>query len=203
MTREIIAILRGVTPVEVEAHAEALIAAGIAAIEVPLNSPDPYDSVARLVAGFGDRAKIGAGTVLTAAEVARLADLGARLVVSPNADAAVIRATRAAGMESCPGVLTPTECFAALAAGASALKFFPGSLVGPAGLAAIRAVLPPGTKVLAVGGAGAANFAEWAAAGATGFGIGAALYRPGQDPATTARRAAEIVAAYDAAMEAR
>lgn len=203
MTREIIAILRGVTPAEVEAHAEALIAAGIVAIEVPLNSPDPYDSIGRLVDRFGDRAKIGAGTVLTPDEVARLAGIGARLVVSPNADAAVIRATRAAGMESCPGVLTPTECFAALAAGASALKLFPGSLVGPAGLAAIRAVLPPGTRTLAVGGAGAANFAEWAAAGATGFGIGAALYRPGQDPATTARRAAEIVAAYDAAMEAR
>lgn len=203
MIREIVAILRGVTPPEVEAHAEALIAAGITAIEVPLNSPDPYDSIQRLVAGAGGRAKIGAGTVLTPDEVRRLAGIGARLVVSPNADAAVIRATRAAGMESYPGVLTPTECFAALAAGASALKLFPGSLVGPAGLAAIRAVLPPGTRVLAVGGAGAANFAEWVAAGAAGFGIGAALYRPGQDPETTARRAAEIVAAYDAAMEAR
>lgn len=200
MKREIVAILRGVTPAEVEAHAEALIAAGIATIEVPLNSPSPYDSVQRLVACAGGRARIGAGTVLTPDEVRRLAGIGARLIVSPNADGAVIRATRAAGMESYPGVMTPSECFAALAAGATALKIFPGSLVGPAGLAAIRAVLPAGTRVLAVGGASAANFADWIAAGASGFGIGAALYRPGQSPEDTGRAAAEIVAAYDAAM---
>ena len=199
MKRNLVAILRGIVPAEVEGHAEALIAAGVTTIEVPLNSPDPFESVARLVACFGAVAEIGAGTVLTVGDVARLADLGARIVVSPNADPAVIRATRAAGMASFPGVLTPTECFAALAAGASALKFFPGTLIGPAGLSAIRAVLPKETPLYAVGGASAANFAEWIAAGATGFGIGTAIYRPGQSVEATARAAAEIVAAYDAA----
>lgn len=199
MTRNLVAILRGVAPAEVEGHAQALIAAGVTTIEVPLNSPDPFESVARLVARFGAEAEIGAGTVLRVEEVDRLADLGARIVVSPNADPLVIRATRAAGMASFPGVLTPTECFAALAAGASALKFFPGTLIGPAGLAAIRAVLPKGMPLYAVGGAHAGNFAEWITAGATGFGIGTAIYRPGQSVEATARAAAEIVAAYDAA----
>ena len=199
MKRNLVAILRGVVPVEVEGHAETLIAAGVTTIEVPLNSPDPFESVGRLVARFGEVAEIGAGTVLRVEEVDRLADLGARIVVSPNADPSVIRATRAAGMASFPGVLTPTECFAALAAGASALKFFPGTLIGPAGLSAIRAVLPKETPLYAVGGASAANFAEWIAAGATGFGIGTAIYRPGQSVEATARAAAEIVAAYDAA----
>lgn len=199
MKRNLVAILRGIVPAEVEGHAEALIAAGVTTIEVPLNSPDPFESVARLVARFGAVAEIGAGTVLRVEEVDRLADLGARIVVSPNADPAVIRATRAAGMASFPGVLTPTECFAALAAGASALKFFPGTLIGPAGLAAIRAVLPKGTPLYAVGGGHAGNFAEWIAAGASGFGIGTAIYRPGQSVEATARAAAEIVAAYDAA----
>lgn len=199
MTRRIIAILRGITPAEVEAHVAALIEAGIETIEVPLNSPDPFDSIGRLITRFGDVAEIGAGTVLEVSEVERLALLGGRIVVSPNADAEVIRATRAAGMLSYPGVLTPTECFAALKAGATGLKFFPGSLVGPSGLAAMRAVLPPATPLYAVGGASAANFAEWAAAGATGFGIGGALYKPGQDVATTAAAATTLVAAYDAA----
>lgn len=147
-------------------------------------------------------AEIGAGTVLGVAEVDRLAGLGARIVVSPNTDDAVIRATRAAGMLSYPGVLTPTECFVALKAGATGLKLFPGSLVGPSGLAAIRAVLPAGTPLYAVGGASAANFAEWVAAGATGFGIGSALYKPGQSVAATAAAAATLVAAYDAAFRA-
>lgn len=203
MTREIIAILRGVRPDDVEAHAAALIAAGVTTIEVPLNSPEPFESVARLVARFDDVARIGAGTVLDPAEVDRLASIGARLIVSPNVDPAVIRATRARGLESYPGALSPTECFTALAAGASALKFFPGTLIGPAGLAAVRAVLPAGTRLLAVGGASAENFADWVAAGATGFGIGAALYRPGQAPEITGRNAREIVAAYDAAMAGR
>lgn len=197
MTRNIIAILRGITPPEAEAHAEALIDAGITTLEVPLNSPDPWDSIARLLKRFGNDARIGAGTVLTTEQVKRLAGMGAHLVVSPNADTDVIRATRAAGMDSWPGVMTPTECFAALAAGATGLKLFPASLLGPAGLAAIRAVLPPETPVYAVGGAGAANFAEWRRAGAAGFGIGTALYRPGQSVAQTRAAAADIVAAYD------
>ena len=198
MTRPLIAILRGITPPEAEAHAAALIAAGITTLEVPLNSPDPWDSIARLLARFGAQARIGAGTVLTPAQVERLAGMGAHLVVSPNADPAVIAATRAAGMESWPGVMTPTECFAAHAAGATGLKLFPASLIGPAGLSALRAVLPPELPVYAVGGAGPANFAEWRRAGAAGFGIGTALYRPGQPVEATARAAAEIAAAWDA-----
>lgn len=197
MTRAIIAILRGITPPEAEAHAEALVDAGITTIEVPLNSPDAWDSIARLIGRFGDRARIGAGTVLTVGQVDLLAGMGAHLVVSPNADPAVIRATRAAGMDSWPGVMTPTEAFAALAAGATGLKLFPASLIGPAGLAAIRAVLPPEVPVYAVGGAGAANFAEWRLAGADGFGIGTALYRPGQTVDRTRAAAADIVAAHD------
>lgn len=197
MTRAIIAILRGITPPEAEAHAEALVDAGITTIEVPLNSPDAWDSIARLIGRFGDRARIGAGTVLTVGQVDLLAGMGAHLVVSPNADPAVIRATRAAGMDSWPGVMTPTEAFAALAAGATGLKLFPASLIGPAGLAAIRAVLPPEVPVYAVGGAGAANFAEWRRAGADGFGIGTALYRPGQTVDRTRAAAADIVAAHD------
>jgi 2-dehydro-3-deoxyphosphogalactonate aldolase len=199
MSRALIAILRGVTPGEVPAIAAALLAAGIDRIEVPLNSPDPYASLRRLADGFGDRALVGAGTVLTVEQVARVADAGGRLVVSPNADPAVIRATRERGMQSFPGVMTPTECFAALAAGADGLKLFPAALVGPAGLKAIRAVLPPGTPVYAVGGAGPENFAEWRRAGAVGFGIGTALYTPGMGAAEVAARAAAIVAAFDAA----
>ena len=144
--------------------------------------------------------EVAESTGLTTAQVERLAAMGAALVVSPNADPAVIAATRAAGMDSWPGVMTPTEAFAALAAGATGLKLFPASLVGPAGLSALRAVLPPEAPVYAVGGADASNFAEWRTAGAAGFGIGSALYRPGQTPERTAAAAAEIVAAYDAAM---
>lgn len=202
MSRNIIAILRGIRPDEVEAHVEALIAAGIEVIEVPLNSPDPFDSIAMLVRRFGDRARIGAGTVLEVGEVQRLAGIGATIVVSPNCEPEVIAATRAAGMESWPGVFTPTECFAALRAGATGLKFFPASLIGPKGLSAIKAVLPKATPLYAVGGAGADNFGEWFAAGASGFGIGTALYRPGQSVETTVVQAAKIVAAYDAARNA-
>jgi 2-dehydro-3-deoxyphosphogalactonate aldolase len=200
MTRNIIAILRGITPDEVEAHVDALIAAGVTVIEVPLNSPDPFDSIARTIARFGDQAKIGAGTVLEVSQVELLAGMGAKIVVSPNCDPAVIAATRANGMESWPGVFTPTECFTALKAGATGLKFFPATLIGPAGIAAIKAVMPKGTPLYAVGGAGADNFAEWIKAGASGFGIGTALYRPGQSVETTAANAAKIVAAYDAAL---
>lgn len=198
MSRNLIAILRGITPAEVLDHAAALLDAGIEAIEVPLNSPQPWDSIALLLDRYSAQARIGAGTVLTVAQVQRLAAMGARLVVSPDCNPAVIAATRAAGMESWPGVMTPTECLSAAAAGATGLKLFPASIIGPAGLAAIRAVLPPALPVYAVGGAGPEDFAAWRAAGAAGFGIGSALYRPGQTPQQTAAAAAAVVAAWDA-----
>jgi len=196
--RPLIAILRGLTPNDALPVAGALIEAGIGILEVPLNSPDAFASIATIVASYGSRAMIGAGTVLTVEEVRRVNEAGGRLVVSPNCDPAVIAATKAAGLQSWPGVLTPTECFTALRAGADGLKIFPSFLLGCDGLRAIRAVLPPATKVYAVGGVGAANFAEWRRAGANGFGIGTALYTPGLTAIEVAKRARALVAAWDA-----
>lgn len=197
MTREIIAILRGIAPPEAAAAAEALIAAGITKIEVPMNSPDPLDSIAHMLDVAGSRAVVGAGTVLSPDDVAALAQIGAQMVVSPDCNPAVIEATKAQGLLSYPGVYSPSECFTALRHGADGLKIFPAMLMGPAGLTAIRAVLPKDTPVYAVGGVGPANFADWSAAGATGFGIGTALFKPGFSTDEIAQRAADIVSAYD------
>ena len=201
MTRNLIAILRGITPPECITIAKALVEAGITRIEVPLNSPQPLQSIAALSQALGHVAQIGAGTVLTVQSVHDVARVGGRLIVSPNCDPSVIAATKAAGLHSWPGVMTPTECFAALAAGADGLKIFPANLVGPDGVKAIRAVLPATTQVYAVGGAGAANFAQWIAAGVNGFGIGTALYTPGLSVADVTARARAIVAAYDLAIQ--
>jgi 2-dehydro-3-deoxyphosphogalactonate aldolase len=150
----------------------------------------------------GERAQIGAGTVLTTDEVATLARMGAHMVVSPDSNPEIIRATRLAGMESYPGCQTATECFAALRAGATALKLFPANLIGTAGLSALRPVLPPEARLYAVGGVGPSDFAAWIAAGIDGFGMGTAIYRPGLAPAEVGKRAREIVAAYEAAVAA-
>ncbi|RBW62787.1 2-dehydro-3-deoxy-6-phosphogalactonate aldolase [Ruegeria sp. A3M17] len=199
MSRPIIAILRGLLPSEAVDVGHALIEAGIDKIEVPLNSPDPLNSIESLANSFGDQALIGAGTVLTPEQVEAVAQVGGKLIVSPNYDAEVIVRSVALSMQSWPGVYTPTEAFAALKAGATGLKLFPGVIAGPVGLAAVRPVLPSGTLVYAVGGAGPENFAEWIKVGADGFGIGSALFKPGMSIAEIAGQAKRIVAAYDEA----
>ena len=198
MSRPIIAILRGVKPAEAVGIADVILAAGIDKIEVPLNSPSPFDSINAIVKAYGDQALIGAGTVLTTAQVKQVRSAGGQLVVSPNYDPAVIAATIAEGMQSWPGVFTPSEALAALQAGATGLKLFPGDMAGPKGLQAMRAILPLGTQVYAVGGAAPDNFSKWIEAGADGFGIGSAIYKPGDTAETVAAKAQAIVAAFDA-----
>ncbi|MEM9700527.1 MAG: 2-dehydro-3-deoxy-6-phosphogalactonate aldolase [Pseudomonadota bacterium] len=199
MTLPLIAILRGITPAEAPALGSALVEAGINTIEVPLNSPDPLESIGLLAAHLGAHAVVGAGTVLDVAQVEAVARVGGQIIVSPNCNADVIRATKSAGLQSWPGIFTPTEAFSSLAAGADGLKLFPGAMVGPEGLAALRAVLPPGTRVFAVGGANEKNFAYWLAASADGFGIGGALYQPGMSVSEVAARARALVRAFQEA----
>jgi len=191
----LVAILRGVKPDEVEAIGEALETSGIAIIEVPLNSPDPLDSIARLSRKFGARLLIGAGTVMTADQVAQIAAAGGRLIVTPHADVAVTKAAKQHGLFAVPGFFTPTEAFSLLAAGADALKLFPAEAARPEVLRAMRAVLPAGTAVLPVGGIDASNIAAWRDAGAAGFGIGSAIYKPGDTAATVADKARRLMAA--------
>ncbi|WNO53560.1 2-dehydro-3-deoxy-6-phosphogalactonate aldolase [Stakelama saccharophila] len=191
----LVAILRGIRPDEVEDVGAALVAAGFTLIEVPLNSPDPIDSIRRLVTAIGDRAVIGAGTVLDTAAVAAVAQAGGRMIVSPNTDTGVIAATKREGMASLPGYFTPSEGFAALQAGADALKLFPAEAASPAVLKAQGAVLPKGTRKLVVGGITPDNMAPWRAVGADGFGLGSALYKPRDDAASVRAAADRFVAA--------
>ncbi len=191
----LIAILRGVKPDEVEGIGDALADAGFTLIEVPLNSPDPLDSVARLARRLSDRAMVGAGTVLRERDVAAVADAGGTLIISPNANPGVIAASAARGLVSLPGIATPTEAFAALDAGATALKLFPAEASSPAVLKAMRAVLPPAMRVLPVGGIAPDNMRPWRDAGAPGFGLGSALYKPGFTAGEVAERAAAFVRA--------
>ncbi|MBH0238080.1 2-dehydro-3-deoxy-6-phosphogalactonate aldolase [Methylobrevis albus] len=198
LRRNLVAILRGITPEEIGGIGVTLIEAGFEAIEVPLNSPDPLASIGRLAAIAPPHVLVGAGTVLSVADVDRVAAAGGRLIVSPNADPAVIGRARDRGLVAMPGVFTATEAFAALAAGASALKFFPANVLGPAGIAALKAVLPKDVLVGAVGGVAEGDFAAYATAGCRAFGLGSGLYKPGDEADTVGARARRAVAAWDA-----
>jgi 2-dehydro-3-deoxyphosphogalactonate aldolase len=189
------AILRGLKPEEAPAIGDVLVEAGFRLIEVPLNSPRPLDSIAALRKRFPNTV-IGAGTVLTAAEARDVASAGGQLVVAPDFDPEVVAETVRLGMASLPGILTPTEAFAALKAGAHGLKLFPAEIASPAVVKALLAVLPKGTKLIPVGGIGADNMQAWRAAGAAGFGLGTSFYKPGDDAATVRARAAAIVGAW-------
>lgn len=195
--RHLIAILRGIAPDEVVGVCRALVDAGVTMIEVPLNSPDALTSIAAATSELRHRAAIGAGTVLTRQQVDAVADAGGTFVVSPDTNKTVIAHTLARGMKSYPGVFTPTDAFKAIRAGATGLKFFPAEVLGPKGIKAMKAVLPPDMPLYAVGGAAPDNFSEFFAAGCAGFGLGTFLYKPGRPAAECGQRAAEAVKAYD------
>jgi len=190
----LIAIIRGVTPDEAEAIGEAIYESGIRIVEVPLNSPDPLNSIARLAKRLGERMLVGGGTVLKSSQVENVRNAGGRLIVSPNTSADVIGVTSGAGLVSCPGYFTPSEAFIALQAGATALKLFPAEGATPAMLKAHLAVLPKGVPMIAVGGVKPDGMQPWIAAGATGFGLGGGLYQPGQSSAETLDKARAYVA---------
>jgi 2-dehydro-3-deoxyphosphogalactonate aldolase len=191
----LVAILRGVRPDEVEAVADQLVEAGFSMIEVPLNSPEPLESISRLARRYGPQVLVGAGTVLSTQDVAAVQGAGGRLIVSPNVNPQVIRTSAAAGLISLPGFFTASEAFAALEAGATGLKLFPAEGASPAYLKALRAVLPGATPVLAVGGVAVDNIGEWFAAGAHGAGLGSALYKPGKSAQEVGAAARAFVAA--------
>lgn len=195
--RHLIAILRGITPAEALGVCEALVEAGITLIEVPLNSPDAVTSIGQAASTLGERAQIGAGTVLSGQDVRAVAAAGGRFIVSPDTNPEVIAETRRLGLGSYPGVFTPTDAFTAIRAGATGLKFFPAEVLGPKGIKAMKAVLPPDLPLYAVGGATPDNFDEYFAAGCAGFGLGTFLYKPGTSAGQVAERAAAAVAAYD------
>lgn len=199
----LIAILRGIKPAEAEAIGLELYAAGFRLIEVPLNSPDPLDSIRAMRAALPTDCLIGAGTVLAPEDCARVQQAGGELIVMPHSDAAVIRAAKALGMASCPGVATPTEAYAALAAGADVLKMFPAEQLGPAVLKAWRAVLRPPIALAPVGGITPDNIAIYAQAGASGFGLGSALYKPGLSAAQVGQNARAFIAAWQRAYPAQ
>jgi 2-dehydro-3-deoxyphosphogalactonate aldolase len=194
----LVAILRGVKPSEVESIGHALERAGIAIVEVPLNSPEPFESIATLSRIFGDRMMIGAGTLTKPSQVAELAAAGGRLVVTPHADTTIVRAAKDAGMIAFPGFFNPTEAFALLAAGADGIKLFPAEVLGPPMLKAMLAVLPKSTIVIPVGGIDVNNVAPWMAAGALGLGIGSSIYKPGDDAVVVEKKARALVAAVHA-----
>jgi 2-dehydro-3-deoxyphosphogalactonate aldolase len=196
--RHLIAILRGITPPESIAVCQALIAAGITMIEVPLNSPDALTSISLAANAVGDEADIGAGTVLTKKQVWAVADAGGTFIVSPDTNKQVIEETVRIQLLSYPGVFTPSDAFRAIKAGATGLKFFPAEVLGPKGIKAMKAVLPPDLPLYAVGGANPDNFAEYFAAGCTGFGLGTYIYKPGMSVDEVAERGRAAVAAYDA-----
>lgn len=194
----IVAILRGIEPDEAPAIGAALVAAGIRALEIPLNSPRPFESLRRLRASLPDGIALGAGTVLSANDVGRAAEAGATFIVAPNFDPAVVRAAKAASLAAMPGVATPSEAFAAVACGADILKMFPAEHMPPAVVKAWRAVMPPGTRLYPVGGITTGNVAAYLEAGADGFGVGSSLYRPGDAPEEVEAAARRFVAAFPA-----
>lgn len=194
----VIAILRGITPKEVLGVAEALVSRGVSGIEIPLNSPDPFVSIELLQRAFGRDCQCGAGTVTELEQVERLHAVGGRLLVAPNIDAAVVRRALELGIEPMPGVGSASEAFAAIAAGASKIKLFPASTYGPDHLRALKAVLPAGVQVCAVGGVDERNAAHWSRAGVDGYGLGSSLYRPGMTGAQVAARADAFLAAIAA-----
>lgn len=196
--RHLVAILRGLDPRDAVATAGALVEAGFEAIEIPLNSPDPFSSIEAVAREFGKSVLVGAGTVLTPEDVDRLDAAGGRLVVSPNVDPAVLKRAGERGMVTMPGVLSPTEALTALKAGASGLKFFPASVLGPAGIKAISAILPEGTVIGAVGGVSELDFEAYRDHGIGVFGLGSSIFRPGMDVSEVGQRAARTVATYDA-----